>query len=468
MGTVSGSFEIWFSHGSQMLWSGTYGMPHAKWMRCLLWLTLQCMWVDGGYLEDNFPASVIEDAHLSTLQLLQKYKYPAEGHQVTTEDNYILTVHRIPRPGAQPVLLVHGLEDTSSTWIVMGPQSGLGYFLYGHGYDVWMGNVRGNRYSRGHRQLNANTDRAYWSFSWHEIGVYDLPAMIDGVLAKTGYAKLSYFGHSQGTTSFFVLASSRPEYNAKIHLMSALAPVAFMAHAKAPLLGIARVGINMLGESFELFPHSYMYLNQCLQSAGMLKTCLRFLWQVVGKNREEFNMTMLPVVLGHIPGGCNVKQPVHYMQLRSSGRFCQYDHEAKENQKIYGRSSPPDYRLERITAPIALYYGSNDYLSAVEDVQRLAKLLPNVVENHLYKKWNHVDMIWAISARHSIQPKMLEAMRYWESAVGGSKHAEATTSYVVEEEIAEPVSEAATESPDDETEVEEQTGKEREGARDED
>ncbi|KAH8410559.1 hypothetical protein KR009_001778, partial [Drosophila setifemur] len=394
-------------------------MRHAIEVFAVLWLlTLDHHLVLGGFAEDNYPAGVLEDARLTTLQLLQKYKHPSETHEVTTEDKYVLTLHRIPRRGAKPVLLVHGLEDTSSTWLVMGPHSGLGYFLFDNGYDVWMGNVRGNRYSRAHSKLNPNTDRAYWSFSWHEIGMYDLPAMIDGVLEKTGYQKLSYFGHSQGTTSFFVMASSRPEYNAKIHVMSALAPVAFMRHMKAPLLGLARMGINVFGESFELFPHSIILLNQCLSSAGMMKTCLRFYWQIVGKNGEEQNMTMFPVVLGHVPGGCNVKQALHYLQLQSSDRFCQYDYEPRENQRIYGRSSPPEYRLERITAPVALYYGSNDYLSAVEDVQRLAKMLPNVVENHLYKKWNHMDMIWATSARRSIQPRLLSVMQHWESGEG--------------------------------------------------
>lgn len=43
-----------------------------------------------------------------------------------TEDGYILTMHRIPNPGGTPVLLVHGLFDSSATWVLMGPGKSLG------------------------------------------------------------------------------------------------------------------------------------------------------------------------------------------------------------------------------------------------------------------------------------------------------------------------------------------------------
>ncbi|KAH8419348.1 hypothetical protein KR222_006079, partial [Zaprionus bogoriensis] len=371
-------------------------------------------------------------------ELLAKYKYPGEEHQVQTEDNYLLKMHRIARPGAKPVLLVHGLLDSSSTWVMMGPHSGLGYFLYDAGYDVWMGNVRGNRYSRGHAKLNPDTDRAYWSFSWHEIGMYDLPAMIDAVLAKTGFQKLSYFGHSQGTTTFFVMASSRPEYNAKLHLMSALAPVAFMGHMKVPLLPLGRSTLQVLGDHIELLPHSDLGLTQCMRSASTLQVCMHYMWELLGKDVAEFNkvdrrrtlpkldlisnsnsfsrQTMVPMLFGLIPAGCNSKQPIHYIQLQASNRFAQYDY-GKDNQRIYGRATPPDYPLEKITAPVALYYAQNDYLSSVEDVQRLAKRLPNVVENLMYpyKKWNHVDMIWGISCRRNAQPRLLQVMQKLEA-----------------------------------------------------
>lgn len=55
-------------------------------------------------------------------------------------------------------------------------------------------------------------------FSWHEIGYYDMPAVIDYVIERTGFKKLYYIGHSQGTTAYAVLASERPEYNEKIAL----------------------------------------------------------------------------------------------------------------------------------------------------------------------------------------------------------------------------------------------------------
>lgn len=65
--------------------------------------------------------------------MVTKYKYYSEVHDVTTNDGYILEMHRIsgsptspPRAGKQPVFLMHGLLDSSATWILMKPKSGLG------------------------------------------------------------------------------------------------------------------------------------------------------------------------------------------------------------------------------------------------------------------------------------------------------------------------------------------------------
>ena len=78
------------------------------------------------------------DCFATVQQLISEKGYPAECHDVVTADGYILTMHRIPRPGAPAVLLQHGLLDASETWVVNQPNNSLGFLLYDAGFDVFM------------------------------------------------------------------------------------------------------------------------------------------------------------------------------------------------------------------------------------------------------------------------------------------------------------------------------------------
>lgn len=98
-----------------------------------------------------------------------------------------------------------------------------------------MGNVRGNVYSRN---LSANQSD-YWDFSFHEMGLYDLPTFIDYIYDITGYEQIHYIGHGQGATAFLVMGSERPQYMEKIILMQALGPMAYFEHSKSPVLRAA-------------------------------------------------------------------------------------------------------------------------------------------------------------------------------------------------------------------------------------
>lgn len=63
------------------------------------------------------------------------------------------------------------------------------------------------------------------------MGFYDLPAIIDYIRQVDFVSKVHYIGFSQGTSSLMVLLAERPEYNAKIHVASLMAPIGYMKNA---------------------------------------------------------------------------------------------------------------------------------------------------------------------------------------------------------------------------------------------
>ena len=53
--------------------------------------------------------------------------------------------------------------------------------LFEQGFDIWLGNNRGTRYSNlNHHHPEESEER--WDFSWAEMGEYDIPAMIDLII----------------------------------------------------------------------------------------------------------------------------------------------------------------------------------------------------------------------------------------------------------------------------------------------
>lgn len=134
----------------------------------------------------------------------------------------------------------------------MGPNHGLAYYLSDLGFDVWLGNSRGNRYSDKHISMNISESN-FWKFSFHEIGTRDLPETIDYILNKTGKKSLTYAGYSQGTTQVFIMASEKPDYLKKINHIHGLSPVVFVNNTISPLFKLLTTSIYNLEVNIEKF-----------------------------------------------------------------------------------------------------------------------------------------------------------------------------------------------------------------------
>ncbi|CAG9793143.1 unnamed protein product [Diatraea saccharalis] len=361
------------------------------------------------------------------LDFMKKNGYLSEEHFVVTEDGYILRMFRIVQAKncqnskfITPVLLMHGLLESSDSWMDSGPNAGLAYLISDACFDLWLGNFRGNYYSRRHMTLDPNKDAKFWQFSVDQMGYYDAPALVDYILNNTGVQKLNYIGYSQGCATFFIMCSERPEYSNKINVMIGLAP--------------ATRHLNSRSIGFRLSTMAFAFLEKGLRSAGveevlrkgsLVQRLLATFCQLntmtevfcdVGLAFVDFyhpgsatNKTIANVY-NHLPAGTSVKTLAQYGQSMISSDFVKFDYGRQTNMKVYGQEKPPKYKLSIVSAPVVIIYGRNDGLVDVKDVKWLAKKLPNVIDVVEVKDplWNHLDVHHSRFTKSLIFPKIYE------------------------------------------------------------
>ncbi|CAH0715865.1 unnamed protein product, partial [Brenthis ino] len=349
-----------------------------------------------------------EDPKLNFTGLATKHGLPPIEYKVITEDHYILTLYRLPGTSRYPVLLMHGISDSSDTFLLR-EETSLGITLARDGYDVWFGNSRGNRYSREHVYLNPDKNDTYWDFSFHEMGYYDLPAIIDIILNETGAPSVTAIGHSQGNTIFYVLGSTRREYNSKINVMIALAPISYLHHSiiVSPLIPISPVIEAIVNElKINEFLGDNSVITRILRRVcpvpviGYAVCILGIMFPISGYDPAELGESFVPIFGEHFPTGTSAKDFLHFLQVGKNKKFARYDYGTQMNQAVYNSTNPPIYDLEKVTMPIALLAGKNDFLSSLEDVAILRKQLPNVVYYLVNPRsqMNHLDYIWVVAA----------------------------------------------------------------------
>ena len=111
------------------------------------------------------------DAFKSMEEICNENGFISENYTVTTSDDYILSLYRIPgmlneneTNLTKPVVfMMHALDSDMMEWVVNDAEDANAFILSREGYDVWMGNNRGSKYSIKHKTLTKE-DKAYWDY----------------------------------------------------------------------------------------------------------------------------------------------------------------------------------------------------------------------------------------------------------------------------------------------------------------
>ncbi|KAF0025968.1 hypothetical protein F2P81_022849 [Scophthalmus maximus] len=262
---------------------------------------------------------------MNITEIIRRWHYPAEEHEVLTEDGFILSVNRIPQgrrhaAGTRPaVLLQHGLLAAGSNWISNPPNTSLGYVLADAGYDVWLGNSRGNTWSRKHQSLRPDQEE-FWRFS-------------------------------------------------KIRLFVGLAPVATVAFTSSPM-----TKMSILPEPL--------------------------IWTVFGRRDFLPQSHMIEWFAEHVCG----KQRLSELCGNLFFILCGFD----ENN--LNMSTAPEYQVQNMKVPTALFSGGQDTLADPKDVAVLLTQVSNLVFHQHIDHWEHLDFIWGLDAPEQMFPSILKLL----------------------------------------------------------
>uniref|UniRef100_H2XR44 Lipase n=1 Tax=Ciona intestinalis TaxID=7719 RepID=H2XR44_CIOIN len=370
--------------------------------------------------EYNVGQSIDPEAFMNATQLIESKGFPCETHHPITEDGYVLGMQRMPQPSKtrEPVFLLHGLLSSSDCFLTNLVNESLAYILYNAGYDVWLGNVRGNRYSRKHVTMSPD-DLEFWDWSFDQMGQYDVPAMINHILNVTGHPRVHYIGHSQGTTSLFtgVMRNGRSLAD-KVKSFIALAPAALVPNMQSPLHYLMYLAndidlvYNLFGQG-DFLPHDGL-----LETVSKLlcpyeqKICQNLFFLIGGTDFTNTNVSRIPVYSAHDPSGTSTQNMLHWAQMfgNKEDTMKYYDYGYIKNFKRYGQVHPPRYNFSDFTVPTYAFCGYSDTLVVLQDCKKLMTLLPNVREATFIPHYTHLDFIFAMNSPQVLYSRVLKIL----------------------------------------------------------
>ncbi|KAJ2484242.1 cholesterol esterase [Coemansia sp. RSA 2320] len=443
----------------------------------------------------------------SFAEIMEYWGYPHEDHLVETRDGFVLGAHRITGPrtfhrtsGAQPakgpgkpaasrksasgkgikpvVLFWHGFMLNSESfvchpdWVNILP-----FRLAEAGFDVWLGNSRGNKYSYKHMKYTPD-DRRFWNFSIDEIANIDVPATVSHILAETGATSLTYIGFSQGTAQMFMALSRNKLLNSQVEHFIALAPATTPRGFHNSIVDyFIKATPHML---YLLFGRKramtlvYFWINLLPRDlyVAALDFCVHLLF---GWTMSNLSQETKCITYWHLYSYTSVKAIVHWMQIIRCGELQMYDEEPPVYPLLWSSRLTPvaatmieqsaydtgydnddlgaslalheisrpasipvpnrpgkrrrhakgvlahwnnTYPLKKISTRISLFHGGSDSLSSVDVLLNDLHIVPD--ESLCFPHYEHMDFLWADTVGELVYSKVLAVMGVHESTAAAA------------------------------------------------
>ncbi|XP_063358087.1 lipase 3-like [Cydia amplana] len=346
----------------------------------------------------------------------------ATEHDIGSMDGYVLSMVRLASelPTKKcPVLLVHGMFQSSDRFLNQDKSQSLAYSLDDLGYDVWLFNARGNKYCQSHVAYAPHEQKSEFNnYSYEEIGCFDLAAAVDYILSKTTFKKIHYIGHSLGGTFFLVLNSLVTDYNEKFDRAFLMAPLGYHTTITNTNLQKELNDPTSLHEAlikvdtFEIFPYEAYVPNQdmvpdnCLGGKTWETICNELQIQKIMGIKSSNN------TIAETRGG-STKILIHWAQNIKNKKFHRWDFGEAKNVEEYDGKDPPEYPLNAITVRTKIIYSPDDNMVKDTDIRALAKQMKNATTRKVKRaNFKHDDFIDGEYIMEDVYSGILKDLEY--------------------------------------------------------
>ena len=350
-------------------------------------------------------------------EYIESFGYKLEENPVITDDGYILSLwHLNPKfPNGKTVFFQHGFTCTAWIFFHLGENS-LPFYLLKEGYDIWLANNRGSYFSPGHISKDPKDPKSgYNNYSMDDFVASDMPSMVKYIKERTGAKKMTFIGHSQGTTLFLMAMMHDPIFTEEsFDNFISLGTVPNLAHSKF-------LPIDILDMIYDLLRRATFL--QALNLPELLRELLATLAKehpkVFGKIFDTLasiypsgRMDYINIynLLYYFPGGISKINLFHWSQIHQMKKLVYYNpnfHEEK-TAKEYNLENLKKWKIKSLVTrsdddTFGSYQDVTDFYDAVED-KSVIKLLE-------LTSYGHLDVLFAESAINDIFKPIIEFIK---------------------------------------------------------